>query len=458
MCRTGKALLLGLALLGAALLEPAAALSAEHRVALVIGNASYQMVPPLKNPIRDARLIADRLQKIGFETLYFTDVDGKQMRRAFRAYSEKLAAYGRDTIGLIFFAGHGIQVRENNYLLPTDADIRKESDAGLEAVHLADVLNAIFEAANKLNVVVLDACRDNPYRKAMRTAGTGLAGFEAPVGTLVSFSTGPGKVASDGETNSPFAVALAAALQDPGLKIEDAFKRVSEQVYATTSREQLPWYTTSVHGDFFLARKETAEVASAPRPGPETNTPPTARTPPRTADPPGGATIAKEEAKPKAAPPAATRPGQEQAAARVPPHSDLDGRIAFFIEWKFFGSDNGARRLGPESYAETLDYYGKRAVPRDQVLKDKNKYYERWPNRRFALHRDTLQITERGPGTYDVRFDFKFDVENETRQSVGSSTMSLGLRRAGNDFVILSQDETVRERKITDKVPGKREP
>jgi hypothetical protein len=413
---------------------PSSLCAQEARLALIIGNADYTNIPKLKNPTRDARLIAQSLSRIGFETLLHSNTRGSDMRKAIKAYSDKLVAYGRNTIGLIYYAGHGIQVRENNYLLPVDADLRKESDAGIEAIHLADVLNTLFEAENKLNIVILDACRDNPYRKAMRAASLGLAGFQAPVGTLVAYSTGPGMTASDGEgDNSPFALALAAALADPTLKIEDAFKKTSERVYTATSRDQLPWFTTSVHGDFFLGKPVNAQIADA---GAKRSVPTVEG---RRA---GGERMEGTPAKQSVL---GAEPGRQSTDA------EIEGRIAFFIEWKFFGSDNGARRLGPESYAEVLDYYGKVAVPRDQVLKDKDAYYMRWPNRRFSLLRETLQIRQLTVGSYDVRFGFKFDVESEKRHSVGSSNMSLGLRRTGNDFVILWQDEVVTERNLKEK-------
>lgn len=417
---------------------------AEGRVALVIGNSSYKHAPILKNPVADARLLADQLKLLGFDVLLHVDLDGAAMRRAIRIYSDRLTKSGPDSIGLIFYAGHGIQVRENNYLIPIDAELRKESAAGLEAVHLADVLNTLYEAANKLNIVILDACRDNPFRKSMKAASFGLAGFEAPLGTLVSYSTSPNKVASDGVgEHSPFAIALHESLQDPNLKIEDVLKRVSERVYSSTSRKQLPWHTTSVHGDYYLARIRAPETASS-------------------ASPPAGWDQAHSKLPSTStnSPTSSTRTVNDAATDEGPisrPKSvteTIEGRIAYFIEWKFFGSDNGARRLGEDSYAETLDfYYGKASVARNEVLADKERYYKRWPNRRFSLDRETLRVDETQPGLFDVQFNFRFDVENERKHSEGNSTMALRLRRLGNDFIILAQDEIIREREITPNSP-----
>jgi uncharacterized caspase-like protein len=392
----------------------------EHRIALVIGNGAYTHTGALPNPANDARLVGSRLALLGFETMIFVDLGGSRMRRALRSYSERLIDLGPNTIGLIYYAGHGVQIRENNYLIPVDAQINKESDAGIEAIHLADVLNLLFDAQNKLNVIILDACRNNPFKKKIHVSATRLAAFDAPVGTLVAFAAATGRAALDGAgTNSPYAEALSTALLDPGLKVEDTFKRVSERVYMATGKQQLPWITAAVHGDYYLATSN-----STPQDAAEKNS----------------MTVAAREARELAS--------TEVVAGSV--DDTLKGRIAYFIEWRFFAGDNGAQALGPDAYANKLDYYGKKDVPREEVLRDKAHYYLRWPNRRFALVRDTLQVQEVAPGVFDVTFRFKFDVENTKKRSVGLSDMKLGLRKMGHDFVILRQDEVIQKRTVTD--------
>lgn len=403
------------------------AAEADHRIALVIGNGAYKNTGPLKNPASDARLIASRLKSLGFETMLFADLEGSQMRRAVRAYSERLMQLGPNTIGLIYYAGHGVQIRENNYLIPVDAEINKESDAGLEAIHLADVMNMLFDAQNKLNVIVLDACRNNPFKKKIQAASSGLAGFDAPVGTLVAFAAGAGSVAFDGDgSNSPYAEALAAALLDPALKVEDTFKRVSERVYVSTEKKQLPWITAAVHGEYFLASNAVPQVVAA-----------------------------NDRAGHRAGVPRSLPPVPSDISNNIDP--ELEGRIAYFIEWRFFAGDNGAQKLGPEAYAERLDYYGEVSVPREKVLDDKLKYYQRWPNRRFSLVRNTLKVKEVAQDVLEVVFDFKFDVENATKRSVGLSTMKLGLLKDGGDFIIFSQNEEIRDRKISPPSQGQAE-
>ncbi len=390
-----------------------------RRLALVVGNGSYQSIPALKNPVADARLIPDALRANGFDVTLALDVDGKHMRRAVREHTSRLQQHGRDTVGLIYFAGHGMQVRENNYLLPVDADIRKESDAAIEAVHLADVINALYDAENRMNVIVLDACRDNPFKRRLKVTADGLAGFEAPVGTFIAFSTAPGKVALDGEgAHSPYAEALAAALMDRPSSIEAAFKRTREIVYARTGRAQVPWETSSLIGEF--------QVAAAP--------------------PTGGATRSvrgtwtTEVAR---SPATAARPADVAA--------DRDGRVAYFVEWKYLAGESGATPLGADSYADVVDYYAEKKITRAKVMRDKIAYYKRWPNRRYRMLRDTLHIEQQASGLFDVTFDYTFDVESDTKRIVGRGNAALTLQRRGNGYILLREAGEVTKRVVTEK-------
>src|SRR5260221_7805748 len=179
-----------------------AAPSPENRIALVIGNAGYKSAPSLKNPANDASAMAKALEDLGFEVVSLTNGDRLSMVRALGEFSRKLKP---DGVGLFFYAGHGIQVRGANYLVPVDADIKGEYDATLLSINVADVLRIMDEASGRLNLVILDACRDNPYQRQLRTPVTGLAPVDAPRGTLVAYATAPGKTAADGESsNGPF--------------------------------------------------------------------------------------------------------------------------------------------------------------------------------------------------------------------------------------------------------------
>jgi hypothetical protein len=236
--------------------EPAAA---QKRVALVIGNSAYQYTSSLVNPENDARLIAEKLRTTGFEVLEHTNLGHQGMRRAFAAYTSKIEFYGRDTVGLIFYAGHGLQVNGQNYIMPVDARITKEADVEVEALNASSLMRAITLSGNKLNVIILDACRNNPYRATFRSASRGLARMDAPVGSLVAFSTAPGMVAADGTgSNSPYSESLARAITTPGLKIEDMFKRVRNDVFKQTKGSQVPWESSSIFRDFYFAQLKPA--------------------------------------------------------------------------------------------------------------------------------------------------------------------------------------------------------
>ena len=230
------------------------AVSAQKRVALVIGNSTYQYTSQLANPANDARLIAGRLQANGFAVLAYTNIGQREMRRAFAEYTSVLAKHGRDAVGLIYYAGHGLQVNGQNYILPVDAKVGKEADVEIEAINASTLMRSISLIGNKLNIVILDACRNNPYRSAFRSASAGLARMDAPVGSMVAFSTAPGMVAADGDgANSPYTESLARAMTTPGLKIEDMFKRVRNDVYRRTNGAQVPWESSSIFGDFYFA-------------------------------------------------------------------------------------------------------------------------------------------------------------------------------------------------------------
>ena len=227
---------------------------AEGRVALVIGNANYLHANPLTNPVHDANLIASVLKGQGFEVSLAIDADQRAMKRAFSEFAGRLQAAGRDAIAVVYYAGHGVQLKGVNYLVPVDAQIDSEAQLDLEAVSADTIMQAIGQAGSSLNIVILDACRNNPFR-GFRAMGRGLAAIDAPQGTLVAFSTAPGQAARDGEAggNSPYSQALGEVLRQPGLRIEDVFKRVRQRVNKETGGEQTPWESSSLVGDFYPA-------------------------------------------------------------------------------------------------------------------------------------------------------------------------------------------------------------
>ena len=191
----------------------AQAAATPQRIALVVGNSAYENMP-LANPVNDARLIAETLRELGFDVVEQIDADQKAMKIAIFDLGDRLEAAGKDAVGMFFYAGHGLQVGGQNYLVPIDAAITKERHVAIEAVSAEWVLGQMKFAGNAMNFVVLDACRNNPLTRSFRSATRGLAQMDSVRGSLIAYSTSPGGVAVDGEgVNSPYSAALARELK-----------------------------------------------------------------------------------------------------------------------------------------------------------------------------------------------------------------------------------------------------
>ncbi len=246
----------------AALLGAGAAFASEQRLALVIGNSAYPTAK-LLNPGNDAKAIAAKLGALGFEVIVKTDVNQREMTRAISQFGQRLQNGG---VALFYYAGHGLQVRGRNFLVPVDAEIVSEASVRSEAVDLDQLLEQLAPA--RLSMVILDACRNNPYEGKFRTAaGTGLAQIDAPKGTLLAYATAPGKVASDGTgSNGLYTAELLKALDVPGLKVEEIFKAVRVNVIKATAAQQIPWESSSLTGEFYF-RADTR--AAQPDRGPQ---------------------------------------------------------------------------------------------------------------------------------------------------------------------------------------------
>ncbi len=238
---------------------------AGRRIALVIGNANYLYANALPNPVNDANLLAGVLQSQGFDVTRVTDADQRAMKRAFSDFALRLEGAGPDAVALVYYAGHGVQFRGVNYLIPVDAKLDTEAQLDIEAISADTIMQAIGAAGSKLNIVILDACRNTPFR-SFRAISRGLAAIDAPQGTLVAFSTAPGQAARDGTAggNSPYSAALGEMLRQPGLRIEDVFKRVRQRVNQETNGEQTPWESSSLVGDFYPAGGTNSVTAYNP--------------------------------------------------------------------------------------------------------------------------------------------------------------------------------------------------
>ncbi len=237
---------------------------AGRQIALVIGNANYLYANTLPNPVNDAKLLASVLQSDGFEVSSVLDADQRAMKRAFSDLAARLQAAAPDAVALVYYAGHGVQYRGVNYLIPVDARLDTEAQLDIEALSADTIMQAIGSAGSKLNIVILDACRNSPFR-TFRAVTRGLAAIDAPQGTLVAFSTAPGQAARDGTAgaNSPYSAALGEMLRQPGLRIEDAFKRVRQRVNQETNGEQTPWEIFLACGRFLPCRRRTNAPSSA---------------------------------------------------------------------------------------------------------------------------------------------------------------------------------------------------
>jgi hypothetical protein len=229
-------------------IEPAiATMPTGPRTALVIGNSSYTD-SPLRNPANDAALIAQALRDTGFEVIELIDATDREMRHAIVEFGDFLSGGG---VGLFYYAGHGMQVGGENYLIPLGASITREAHVAIEGISVNQVLARMDGAKNPMNIVILDACRNNPFARSFRSNVSGLAQMQAPVGTYIAYATAPGDVAADGEgAHSPFSEALASAMQLPGISLEDTFKVVRRSVQQQTSGRQVPWSATNVVADF----------------------------------------------------------------------------------------------------------------------------------------------------------------------------------------------------------------
>ncbi|HEY0546896.1 MAG TPA: caspase domain-containing protein [Pyrinomonadaceae bacterium] len=249
-------------------LQPNAA-NTEKRVALVIGNSNYAS-SPLRNPVNDANLVATTLSQLGFEVIKRTDANLREMQLAVRDFSRKIQG---GSVGLFYYAGHGMQSSGRNFLIPIGAQIEVEGDLTLEGLDLNSVLEQMGNAQNRLNIVILDACRNNPFVRSSRGGAQGLAQVNAPAGTFIAYATAPGQTASDGRgQNGLYTQELLENMKTPGLAIEEVFKRVRVQVKQQSGGQQVPWDASSLEGSFYFVPGNGTTAAAPPPAQPQPNT------------------------------------------------------------------------------------------------------------------------------------------------------------------------------------------
>ena len=372
---------------------------AEKRIALVVGNSGYQNVAPLINPRNDATLIADTLRNTGFALIgnrVQLDLDKASFDKAIQAFGNALT--GAD-VALFYYAGHGIQIRGTNYLVPISANPVKEADVDFQMVDVALILRQMEGSGTKLNLVILDACRNNPFGgRGLRGGESGLAQIRAPEGTLLSFATQPGNVALDGSgSNSPFSAALAQTIQKPGIDIFQTFNQVGLIVKHATGGSQQPWVSSSpIDGAFYFTGTTS----------------------------PGE--VIPQQALPQQA---VSTPVPKLTSTR----STLEQRAIAFVSEDMKQSQGSASdflNYARQALDETLDYYGK-PTSRAEVLKDKERYVKSWPVRSYRLLADTLQTScDESRSSCQISGALEFGLSNPAtgRKSAGTSTFEYGIR------------------------------
>lgn len=225
--------------------------TAQKRIALVIGNSSYAS-RPLKNPVNDADDMAAFLKSAGFKVMEVKNADIFQLRSSIKKFEDDLPAYD---VGLIYYSGHGIEFKGSNYLIPVDAQLKNEQDIPRQGYDISSILAKMSKANKKTTIFILDACRNNPVFSQYRSALDGLTQMAAPSGAIIAFSAAPGQVASDGNgRNSPYTAALLTKARVPNKKIEDILKETSQKVSDDTGGRQIPWYNSSLVGDFYFSK------------------------------------------------------------------------------------------------------------------------------------------------------------------------------------------------------------
>ncbi len=231
----------------------------DKRLALVIGNGDY-LAGPLPNPVNDARSMARALRNVGFDVILRENVSNQtEMKRVIREFGQKLKDYD---VGMFYYAGHGIQKDGYNFLVPVNAQINSEEEVEYECVDAGFVVALMDAADSRVNIIVLDACRNNPFARTFRSTRQGLVSMNAPAGTIIAYATSPGKTALDGSgVNGLYTQELLYQIQRPGLKIEDVFKNVRIEVMRKSDNQQVPWESSSLTGDFYF--KPTQEQMTA---------------------------------------------------------------------------------------------------------------------------------------------------------------------------------------------------
>jgi uncharacterized caspase-like protein/regulator of sirC expression with transglutaminase-like and TPR domain len=249
-----------------------AASEKEKRTALVIGNSNYQETGQLPNPVNDATDMAQVLRELGFDVILLKDANLSQMGEALDEFHAKLLEGG---VGVFYYAGHGMQLDSENYLIPIDAKLERKQDTPYEAQALGKILGAMEDAANNVNIIIIDACRNKPFNRGWQRSSQaeGLAPVQAVRGSYIAYATAPGDVADDGKgRNGTFTAQILKHIKTPNLSVEEMFKRVRQGVLEDTNNQQIPWDSSSLVGEFSFNQTSTSVATSTLAPESTTST------------------------------------------------------------------------------------------------------------------------------------------------------------------------------------------
>jgi uncharacterized caspase-like protein len=228
----------------------------QPKVALIIGNSEYSG-NPLRNSVNDAKAMSSKLKELGFDVTLLINASLLQMKKAISEFGNKLGAH-KSTLGLFYYAGHGMQIKDKNYLIPVDAIIEKEPDVELYSLDLGSLLTMFDYAGNKSNIIILDACRNNPFQRGIKLGqSSGLAPINASSGTIIAFATAPGTTASDGDgANGLYTQELVNAINTPDIQLEDIFKIVRINVKLKSNNQQIPWENSALEEKIYFKRSK----------------------------------------------------------------------------------------------------------------------------------------------------------------------------------------------------------